>query len=622
MDLITRRRAIESLGALLAAFSPKGKSAASTTARNRELAIQYSDVVFAFEFTPAEYRMWHANKLYGWSGRVGNKEDVAKFVDKKDTALEAGVKMGSSLNAFAGDREWYADQDHEWKDGLWRDANGYLLTYPWVRPPDPFPPEKGVICTNHPLFLKKKFEEVDLAMAGKPYCFHLDDPLGTATVLRGQSPGCFCRYCVAGFRQYLKRTTSPERLQSLSISDVDTFDYAARLKGRTRRQILIDELWLDFEDFQLEAAVSNVRRLIHRAREQRGEWIPVGANAPVAGHHIVFAPLLDFIAAEVGTDAVEKRFGAKPMLNYKIGESLGIAIAATGIYKDWVRLLIHDIPDLVRGWVAESYAMGGNFIVPHKEWGFVDFGQGETISTAYPGKPEVIGPAYKFVRDYPVLFDGYKPLAQVGVLYDYARTRRQMSGFELPQTPGVKPAQLHEICLELGTANIQFGMVVAGGGPFRHELTRQDLDQFEYVVVNDPVMVEGKQRSLLDELERNGRLVHWKGLESVKSRVKQMVAADPPGAVWVLPRKNPLRPDAPVICHVLNRAFDAKEEKLVRHRAVKVRLNKELFGDRDYWKCVLYMERTWPIELPVTTQGDVVEVSVPHLELWGVLQFG
>ena len=56
MDLITRRRAIESLGALLAAFSPKGKSAASTTARNRELAIQYSDVVFAFEFTPAEGR--------------------------------------------------------------------------------------------------------------------------------------------------------------------------------------------------------------------------------------------------------------------------------------------------------------------------------------------------------------------------------------------------------------------------------------------------------------------------------------------------------------------------------------------------------------------------------------
>jgi hypothetical protein len=51
-------------------------------------------------------------------------------------------------------------------------------------------------------------------------------------------------------------------------------------------------------------------------------------------------------------------------------------------------------------------------------------------------------------------------------------------------------------------------------------------------------------------------------------------------------------------------------------------MNKELFGDRDYRKCVLYMERTWPVELPVTTQGDVVEVFVPHLELWGVLQFG
>ena len=36
---------------------------------------------------------------------------------------------------------------------------------PWVRPPEPFPPEKGEICTNHPKFLDKKLAETDLAMS-------------------------------------------------------------------------------------------------------------------------------------------------------------------------------------------------------------------------------------------------------------------------------------------------------------------------------------------------------------------------------------------------------------------------------------------------------------------------
>ena len=323
----------------------------------------------------------------------------------------------------------------------------------------------------------------------------------------------------------------------------------------------------------------------------------------------MFAPLLDFAAAEVGTEAVEKRFGAKPMLSYKMGEALGIAIAATGIYKDWVRLLIHDLPDLVRGWVAESYAMGGNFIVPHKEWGLVDFGGGDSVNIQYPGKVELIGPLYKFVRDNQALFDDYRPVLQVGLLYDYQRMRNG------------EPTAIQNICEELGNANVQFGLVVSGGGPYRHEFSQQDLEQYESVIVDEPVMVEGRQRELLDAWDRKGKLIRWDGVESVRGKVKRLVEAEPAGAIWVLPRIVPGRRDKPLVCHVLNRAFDAEAEKLVRHRTVRVRLNKEVFDGRPYRNCTLYMERMWPQDLPVKMDGEVVEVFVPYLELWGVLQF-
>ncbi len=554
--------------------------------------------------------------------------DLPKYLEKKKAALAVGVRMGAAINAFAGDgdlytgQEWYRDHDPQWQQGLWRDVNGNLLRVPWVRPPDPFPPESGMICTNHPLYLQQKFEEVDLAIAGEPYSFHIDDSLGTATILRGKPPGCFCRYCLDGFRSYLKTSVRAEKLRGLGITNLDAFDYGAYLRARSATDVTRDTLWTDFQDFQLERAVDNTAKMIERARQQRGEWIPVGANAPVVGWHIVFAPLLDYIAAEVGTDAKEEKFGAKPMLNYKMGEALGMAIAATGIYRDWVRLLIHDIPDLVRGWVAESYAMGGNFIVPHKEWGLVQLtGEDLPISTAYPADPEKIGPLYKFVRDYPELFEGYKPLAQVGLLYDYWASRGGFRGNEMPQTAGARPAALHDICLELASANIQFGMVVAGGGPFHHELQQEDLAPYDYLIANDALMVDGRQRELLDAWDRNGKLIRWNGIDSVRPHVEQLLEAEPAGDIWVLPRVIPGRKDRPLVCHVLNRAFDAKTERMVRHRAVKVRLHKKLFDGRPYKTCTLFMERRWPLELPLRVDGDMLEIYVPYLELWGVLQF-
>jgi hypothetical protein len=294
MKSISRRQAMERLGtlgpalALASAMScaPEAKQATSVEPPRKPRAFRRSDVVFAFVFTPEEYKLWDANVLFGWCGGPASQAEIPKFAVRQKKAWEAGVRMGASISGFAGGSKWFEERDPKWQDALWRDVNGRLITYPWVRPPDPFPPEQGEICTNHPRFLEKKLAETELGMAVKPYAFHIDDPLGTATELRLK--GCLCQYCLAGFRDYLKKSVPAEKLGAIGITDLEGADLQDLLKGSSNQP-----LWYEFENFQLRASVEHVKTIFDRARAQRGGWIPVGANAPVVGAHIVFAPYLE-----------------------------------------------------------------------------------------------------------------------------------------------------------------------------------------------------------------------------------------------------------------------------------------------------------------------------------------
>jgi hypothetical protein len=584
--------------------------ALSAVPERKTRAFRHSDVVFGFPFTPEEYKMWHGTVLYGWTRGPKTADDVPGFIERKEQALKVGVKSGVALNAFAIPADWFRERDPEWRDHVWRNPKGELLSEPWVRPPDPFPPEQARICSNHPRYLELKFQQADLALRMKPFAFHIDDPLASATVL--SRSGCLCRLCVNGFREYVKKHVTKDRLDRLGIDNIEGFDYSLFLRYRKDKP-----LWYEFENFQLRRTVENVKQIVSYARRHGGESMLIGANAPLMGGHIVYSPYLDYICAEVGTDAKAMKFCAKPLFNYKMGEALGIAVAATGIYQDWVMLTQHDIPDLVRGWVAESYALGANFIVPHKEWGFVQPPGQLPQRTAYPARVELIGPLYKFVREYPNLFDGYEAVTEVGLLFDYRSTRVAGRGLDIPRAPTTRPLPYHDICLELANANIQFGMAVAGSEPFDHELTREHLERYPLLIVNDPLALEGSRRRLIDEWEKKGRIIHWSGAQSVLSRIQRLTESDPD--VWVLPRT---RKNSPLVCHVLNRHLDAASERMVPKRNLAMRLNRKLFVGREFRKCSMYVEKQSPVTLPVRASGAMIEVTVPELELWAVLTFG
>jgi len=46
-----------------------------------------------------------------------------------------------------------------------------------------------------------------------------------------------------------------------------------------------------------------------------------------------------------------------------------------------------------------------------------------------------------------------------------------------------------------------------------------------------------------------------------------------------------------------------------------------LFGGRKHGTCTLHIERQPPRELAVESLGRMIEVTLPELKLWGVLEF-
>jgi hypothetical protein len=89
-------------------------------------------------------------------------------------------------------------------------------------------------CTNHPLFRRQLAERVRIGIASGANMLHLDDHLGTSAAAN-HSGGCFCDFCLKGFRAWLQQNLTPSELAAKGIVDLKNFDYRARVtRGYSR----------------------------------------------------------------------------------------------------------------------------------------------------------------------------------------------------------------------------------------------------------------------------------------------------------------------------------------------------------------------------------------------------
>ncbi len=585
-------------------------------------ALKHSDVVFVGEAEPESYGAY-GTTVVAWGGGPRSANEVDDWKKRFKKARKLGIRYCSNIWMLTATSEILA-ADPSLRQAVCLDVNNHPIVPPWLRDRV----HKGVPsywgCTNHPRFRRHLRDQVTFAILAGAEGLHLDDHVGTANVWFSPAwlslarlglvgpPGCFCDFCMQGFRDYLGDKYSPDELREKDIDDAGSFDYHEMIrrvaddlqgfmKAYERGEVPLME---DFLTFQLKAAARLVEELGGLAEKLRGKRIPVSANSSnLDPRHLVDSPYLECFVAEISHHAQEGRIPTRAIFAYKLADALGKPVAATADGGDWAHVKERNLTGLVKLWVVLSYAFGHRLMPPHNQWCYTH----EKGTHWYKGPMKEYAPLYRFVRNNADIFDGYEALEQVGVIYSNLAYRQGERA-------------VHDACRGLLRANVPFGLVLAGDDWLISRLAEEESSRFELIVVPEPTLLDGEQRRVIDKWVADGRAIPWVNEKNVLERVEPLTSLESASKVWMLPRKIPGRQDAPVVCHVVNWSYNASTDRMNRQSHVRVHVANKLFGRKKARNVTLLSPEREPTELSFEIRPDGISLTIPEVNLYGILR--
>jgi len=558
---------------------------ASAPAAERR-ALKRSDVVSMYEADRQTYLDYGITVL-AWGDAVTPQLREAA----------AGVKVFGSVGMVTEFSQYYERFPQTYEQGLCRDIDGRPVKVPWLTDHQ----HKGIpywwCCTAQPLFRQYLRERVIETVRSGADGVHIDDHMGTAG---GLWLGiCFCDRCVDGFRDYL-RTLGAGDLQRMGIERVNEFNYRDEVKrwlatgGTTpASQVTQHPLWPQWTIYQCRAAARWMQELRELAARTAGRDVPFGANAGLLWpRHLSDYRTLDLFSAETDHHAADRKLTDLPLVAYRMADAVQRPYAATASGGDWAFIKEQNLPGLVRGWIALSYAAGHCFMAPHRQWCHTP----EKGTHWYDGPKEKFAPLYQFVGRNADLFDEYQAHADLGIV--------------LPHRAFVKdPQRWFDICSKLAARNISYQLLLGGDEIVDHPLTASGLDACRAVLI--PVREEllAADRKLVEQRETKGAC--FATVPEALARVSPAVRIEAEGQVRALPRVK----RGSAVVHLLNYGYDPASDDVRPLRGVRIQVDLSALGVAGATTCRWVTPDADPIELPVNS--DIVQV--PTLGLWGLL---
>ncbi len=616
-----------------------------------ELTLRRSDVVFMYD-NPAKYEVYGCTVM-GWAGGQ-NPKRVAE-------AHAKGLRLFAISIGFRTEGRGVMDFTETFLDAACYDLDGKALTVPWLWDHKYRGHPYYWWCTNSPEFRRYLANRLQQVMAAQPDGLHIDDYTGTAGCVTWHG-GCFCRHCMAAFRQYLAQEASQETkktLAQLGVTDLAHFDYGQFLRSRgeqadkyIRRRVLLP-LAKEFYEFQWKAATEFLADFRRQAERLRGKPIALAVNSHLTSpEQLLIAPHLTYFCCEVDHQAAKGQLPGHPIYVYKLADGLHRPVASTASGGDWAFMNEHKKEGLVRLWIALSYAMGHHFMAPHRQWAYTK----EKGTHWYDGPDEAYGWVYQFVRQKAQLFDSYQALAPVAVIYDNSARRQGRANIE-------------PLCIHLAEKNIPFTVAVQGDDWLEgYHLTPEQLARFRAVIVpkDHPALAEkgagekpasgsvaehspaeqkqptgslprqvllggqkeppsagaGQKESprWLTSLQKEGRLVVWPDEQALEKLLPRPIQVQGTDQVVVVPRIRPDDPKAPVVLHLVNRDYRMAEDRMEAQKGFTVRLRQDILAGRKIRKAVLHAPKADSQNLTVSADGAWLVVQVPQLDFWALVE--
>jgi hypothetical protein len=288
----------------------------------------------------------------------------------------------------------------------------------WSRPPSPG-------CMNNPAYREAHLTYLKANLDAGATTIQRDEP-SVQFSFAASGQGCYCSFCMEGFRDYLNKNVPPQALESMGVADPGTFDYGRYLSGMDSPPARRAFDWSDpatiesfkaptgslhdhFVRFQLDTTMEFFR-WIRRELTAYNDGVPVGYTANNTSFQNWEAPyfsLFDFCISEMMLQS------ANPGHIYERAQkarSLG-KMQVFGTPKTMGA--DYDEEELVRlkqQVIATAYASGALASVP---WDV--FMQSVDGGERYFGKPEEFAPLFAMVRASHRYLDGYCTAGAAGL---------------------------------------------------------------------------------------------------------------------------------------------------------------------------------------------------------------
>jgi len=243
---------------------------------------------------------------------------------------------------------------------------------------------------------------------------------GAGNAARPNYGGCFCKYCMRGFRAFLRKTQTPTQLDRLGIGNIDMFNYRDCLRAAGAPTGDAFSRWKGgrlkalFIEYQHVVSAEFMARTRRKLDKIAGVHVAMSCNNGVR--------IFDDIARQF-----DWFFGELDRRDATAANLYRIAVMAAGLNRVQIVTMPkkggHSVYAHPHGWkrhtrrtLATAYAVGELCMVPWDVYMPNTLSEDRKRSTTprYFGKPEDYADLFGFIRANAALLDGYEDAAAIG----------------------------------------------------------------------------------------------------------------------------------------------------------------------------------------------------------------
>jgi hypothetical protein len=462
--------------------------------------------------------------VIAWGISALAEDEKVNLQNSIDNLHQSGLKYVSGLSPITTTGKVFNAQP-ELLDAVCLDIDNQRIQLDWY----PIGPEEPFYwgCTNQPAwqnYLKGVIERnIDCGADG----IQIDEIYGTQHVI-WRAKGCFCAFCMSGFRDFLKNRFTQEELKNqYGIADVDSFHYQQYIIDNNHTNTWKgNDMWLvplfnEYHLYQKEVVQSVMKNLIAETRQYAldnyGREISYSANInDLNPSGLKFTDDLDIFILEY----FYKENGYPPQgkatsvlkLAHSLDNKTGILMTAINTNADLMKYA--KTANLMKIYIAEAYSGLGSFFVPYMISAF-DESTG-TSPGAYTADIQAISPYYQFIVNHPAFYENLSSIAKTGLLYIFSSDDN--SGLN----------SFHGAGYALSDLNIQYDVIFAGDNHFLSRPLQLDtLNKYEVVILpQNQNILQTDWYTILGYLKSGGKITGWGDIDIIDDNGNRVIDTD------------------------------------------------------------------------------------------------